>query len=171
MNAEAPTIRLATTADADVLVGLMSDFYAEADFTLSRPDATRAFATLLASPPLGAVWLAELNERAVGHVVVTVVFSMEFGGLRGMIDDLYVHRLFRNRGIGAALLAAARAGAIDRGLFALCVETGLEDHPARSLYARAGYVDSGHSLLVQPLRRPMHASASELTNEHPAADI
>jgi GNAT superfamily N-acetyltransferase len=134
----------------------MSEFYAEADFTLPPTAAVNAFATLLSSSELGAVWLAEVSQSAVGHVVLTVAFSMEYGGRRGFIDDLYVRPAFRNRGIGAALLAAARAGAVARGLGALCVETGLEDHPARSLYARAGYADSGHAFLVQPLGRAIH---------------
>ena len=158
MNNESAAVRPATLSDVDVLVALMSDFYAEAGFTLSTVDATRAFATLLGSSHLGAVWLAEVRGQAVGHVVMTTAFSMEFGGLRGFIDDLYVSRLFRDRGIGAALLAAARAGALERGLRALCVETGREDHPARSLYARAGYVDSEHALLVQPLQHPTHVT-------------
>ena len=155
-NGERATVRQATLSDVDILVMLMAEFYAEAGFTLSTADASRAFAALLGSPQLGAVWLADVAQRPVGHVVMTVAFSMEYGGLRGFIDDLYVNQLFRDRGIGAALLAAARAGALERGLRALCVETGREDHPARSLYARAGYVDSDHALLVQPLQQPMH---------------
>jgi GNAT superfamily N-acetyltransferase len=158
MTSESLTIRAATRADVVVLVALMSEFYAEANFTLPHAAASAAFTTLLASPELGAVWLAEVNERAVGHVVLTVAFSMEYGGRRGFIDDLFVEARFRGRGVGAALLAAARAGAVDRGLRALVVETGLEDHPARSLYARAGYVDSGHALLVQPLEPAIHAT-------------
>ena len=153
---ESPLIREATLSDVDSLVALTADFYAEAGFTLSATDATRAFTALLGSPQLGAVWLAEVAQRPVGHVVMTLAFSMEYGGLRGFIDDLYVNRVFRDRGIGAALLSAVRAGALARGLRALCVETGREDHPARSLYARAGYVDSEHALLVQPLQSPMH---------------
>jgi GNAT superfamily N-acetyltransferase len=152
------TIRVATDTDVPALVGLMAEFYAEAGFTLPTAPAARAFATLLAAPPLGAVWLAEQDEQAVGHVVLTVVFSMEYGGLRGFIDDLYVRPAVRGRGTGAALLAAARDGAIARGLRALCVETGLADHPARTLYARAGYVDSEHALLVQALAAPVHDS-------------
>lgn len=151
-------IRPATDADIDSLVALMVDFYAEASFTLSATPPTRAFVAFLATPSLGAVWLAEEDGLPVGHVVLTVAFSMEFGGLRGFIDDLYVRPSARGRGTGAALLAAARDGAIARGVRALCVETGLADHPARGLYARAGYVDSEHALLVQPLAAPMHAT-------------
>ena len=151
------TIRPATPADIHALVALMIDFYAEADFALSPAAPTRAFETLLAAPQLGAVWLAEEDGLAVGHVVLTVAFSMEFGGLRGFIDDLYVRPSARGRGTGAALLTAARSGALARGVRALCVETGLADHPARGLYARAGYVDSEHAFLVQSLGAPMHA--------------
>lgn len=152
------TIRPATDADIDSLVALMTDFYAEAGFTLSPAAPTRAFEALLASPSLGAVWIAEENGLAIGHVVLTLAFSMEFGGRRGFIDDLYVRPAARGRGTGAALLAAARSGAVAHGARAICVETGLADHPARGLYARAGYVDSEHALLVQPLAAPMHAS-------------
>jgi GNAT superfamily N-acetyltransferase len=150
------TVRPATTADAAVLAALMSQFYAESSFALPTTAAVPTFAALLASPELGAVWLAQSNEKVIGHVVLVVAFSMEYGGLRGFIDDLFVARTFRGRGIGGALLAAARAGAVARGLRALFVETGLEDHPARALYARAGYVDSAHALLVQPLLPPIH---------------
>ena len=151
-------IRSTTDADTHALVALTIEFYAEAGFPLSAAAPTRTFNALFASPSLGAVWLAEEDGVAVGHVVLTVAFSMEFGGLRGFIDDLYVRPAARGRGIGAALLAAAREGGLARGARALCVETGLADHPARGLYARAGYVDSEHALLVQPLAAPMHAT-------------
>ena len=149
-------IRPATRADVPALVALMAEFYAEASFTLGAGAAARAFEALLAAPASGAIWIAELGGEPLGHLVLTVAFSMEFGGLRGFIDDLYVRPAARNRGTGAALLEAARQGAIARGLRALCVETGLADHPARSLYARAGYVDSEHALLVQPLAAAVH---------------
>lgn len=59
---------------------------------------------------------------------------------------------------GFALPPATAAGAVGRGVRALCVETGGGDHPARALYARAGYVDSGHTFLILPLAAPVHAS-------------
>jgi ribosomal protein S18 acetylase RimI-like enzyme len=81
---------------------------------------------------------------------------MEYGGLRGFIDDLYVQPAARGRGAGAALLAAARSGAVERDVRALHVEVGPENEMARRLYARAGYVDSGHLFLSLPLAAPVH---------------
>jgi L-amino acid N-acyltransferase YncA len=77
---------------------------------------------------------------------------MEYGGLRGFIDDLYVRPAVRGEGAGAALLAAARAAAVERGVRALHVEVGPENLTARRLHARAGYVESGHLFLSVPRR-------------------
>jgi len=151
-------IRSATAADVATLVALMTEFYAEANFPLPSAPATRAFHTLLAEPKWGGVWLAEDAGTAVGHAVLTLSYSMEFGGMRGFIDDLYVRPGARGRGIGAALLAAVRTGCADRGVRALHVEVGPENLSARRLYERAGYADSGHLLLSLPLASPVHAA-------------
>ena len=150
-------VRPAGPADVRVLVGLMQTFYAEADFPLPAEPAAAAFTALLADPQLGGAWLAEDGDEPVGHLVLTRCFSMEYGGLRGFIDDLYVRPAVRGHGAGAALLAAARTEAARRGVRALHVEVGPDNQVARRLYARAGYADSGHLLLTLPLEKPVHA--------------
>src|SRR5215471_6944784 len=104
-------IRPAEAADVPVLVALMQSFYAEADYPLAAGPAARTFEALLADERLGGVWLAENDGDPVGHLVLTVSFSMEYGGLRGFVDDLYVRPSARGQGAGAGLLAAAQADA------------------------------------------------------------
>lgn len=152
----AEIIRPATDADVPSLVALMSAFYAESDFPLPAAPATRAFRALLADPRLGGAWLAEIDGEPVGHLVLTVCFSMEYGGLRGFIDDLYVQPAARGRGLAAQLLAAARAAAIERDVRALHVEVGPDNVVARRVYGRAGYSDSGHLFFTMPLADPVH---------------
>jgi GNAT superfamily N-acetyltransferase len=154
----ASRIRPANAADVLSLVALMTAFYDEAGFPLPAGPAARAFHALLSDPRLGGVWLAEEGGTPVGHVVLTACFSMEYGGLRGFIDDLYVQPSARGHGVGAGLLAAAREGATALGLRALHVEVGPENQVARRLYARAGYADSGHLLLSLPLAAPVHVT-------------
>lgn len=155
-----PVIRAATEADIPALVGLMTAFYAEADFPLPVEPATRAFRSLLRDSRLGAAWLAEVDGQPAGHLVLTVCFSMEYGGLRGFIDDLYVRPEVRGKGIAAGLLGAARAAAVERGVCALHVEVGPENHVALRVYERAGYRDSGHAFLSLPLAAPVHVTRS-----------
>jgi ribosomal protein S18 acetylase RimI-like enzyme len=150
-------IRSAAAVDVPALVALMTGFYAEAGFALPREPAERAFQALLADARLGGVWLCEIGGEAVGYVVLTVSFSMEYGGLRGFIDDLYVQHAARRQGAGEELLRAVRAAAGERAIRALHVEVGPENQTARRLYARAGYADSGHMLLSLPLAAPVHA--------------
>jgi len=156
-----PHTRPASRDDVPTLVALMQTFYAESDFPLPAAAAAAAFAALLADPRLGGAWLAEDGGEAVGHVVLTVCFSMEYGGLRGFIDDFYVRPSARGRGAGAALLAAAREGAVERGVRALHVEVGPDNAIARRVYGRAGYGESGHLFLSLPLAAPVHDAGYE----------
>lgn len=151
-------IRSATPADIPALVALMTTFYAESNFPLPSGPATRAFEALLADPSLGGVWLAECDGAAVGHAVLTIGFSMEYGGLRGVIDDLYVRPESRGQGAGGRLLDALRAAATARGVRSLHVEVGPDNARARRLYERAGYSESGHLPLRLPLASPVHAA-------------
>ncbi len=150
--------RRAAADDVPALVALMAEFYAEADFPLPAASAARAFGALLADPALGAIWLAGDGERPAGYAVLTVGYSMEYGGLRGFVDDLYVRPAARGRGVAAALLAAVRRGCAERGVRALHVEVGPDNDAARRVYARAGFADSGHLLLTLPLAPPVHAA-------------
>lgn len=151
-------IRPATPVDIPELVALMTAFYAHAGFTLPTEPAERAFQALLADARLGGVWLGETGTTAVGYAVLTVCFSMEYGGLRGFIDDLYVQDGARRQGAGEGLLGAVRTAADERGVRALLVEVGPDNQTARRLYARAGYAESGHIFLSLPLAAPVHAS-------------
>jgi len=154
-------IQPAAPIDIPELVALMTGFYAEADLTLPTGPAERAFQTLLSDARLGGVWLARIGRTAVGYAVLTVCFSMEYGGLRGFIDDLYVQYEARRQGAGAELLGAVRAAAGERGVRALHVEVGPDNQTARRLYARAGYAESGHLFLSLPLAAPVHATLTD----------
>jgi ribosomal protein S18 acetylase RimI-like enzyme len=133
-------VRAAAPIDVATLVNLMREFYAESGYALDEPWAARAFVTLLADPSQGAVWIVERDDAPIGHVVLSIRFAMEFGGLLGYIDDLYVRP--GDRGVGAAG-AALRAVVEDcrrRGCRAIEVEVSPDNAPAQSVYRRLGMV-------------------------------
>jgi len=149
--------RIASPGDVGALSSLMVEFYAESQFVLSRSAAERTFAALLAVPALGQVWLLGTGGQAAGFVVLTVSFSMEYGGLRGFVDDFFVSRRFRRRGLGALALQAVKDECVRRGVRALLVETGPTNDAALSVYRRAGFVDTEHALLKVELGQALHA--------------
>jgi ribosomal protein S18 acetylase RimI-like enzyme len=148
--------RLATLSDVDVLVRLMRDFYAESAFVLHERPAARTFAALLEDPRFGQVWMMEYDDRPAGFVVLTVGFSMEYGGLRGFVDDFYVAAPYRNRGLGHAALEEVKRACRNRGVRALLVEVSPDNEAALSAYRSVGFADMGHSLLKLELAPAVH---------------
>ena len=118
----------------------MREFYAESSYPLDDAWATAAFEHLLGEPSLGAVWLVEDGDARIGHVVLTVHFSMEFGGLCGTIDDLFVKPAYRMRGAGSAAIEAVIAECRCRGCRVLSVEVGTDNRAAKALYEKFGLV-------------------------------
>jgi ribosomal protein S18 acetylase RimI-like enzyme len=149
-------IQKATPDDIPTLVGLMREFYAEASFPLPERAASRAFGGLIADPALGQVWLIRSEGEPAGFVVLTICYSMEYGGLRGFIDDFFVAPAFRRRGLGAAALDTVKEECAARGVRVLLVETGHDNDAALGTYRRAGLKETDHLLLALPLASPVH---------------
>jgi hypothetical protein len=100
MSATGLAVREARAADVPAPVALMTEFYGEAGFALPREAAADAFAGLIAAPARGRVWLLLADGAASGYVVLTVAHAMEYGGLRGFVDDLFVRlAAVRARGV------------------------------------------------------------------------
>lgn len=143
-------IRRAGPRDIPVLLDLMRDFHAESGHALDRAAAGASFGALLDDDARGAVWLAEVSGAAIGHSVLTLRHAMEFDGLAGHIDDLYVAPNHRGHGVASALLAALRAECRGRGVRALLVEAGRDNDAALAVYRRLGLEEAeGNRVLLE----------------------
>lgn len=148
-------IEMATAADIPVLLDLMTEFYSEAGYTLDRGRAAKAFEDLIDDVRLGLVWLIRLEAQAVGHVVVTFRYGMEYDGLLGCVDDLFVQAAWRNRGIASAALVAVRDHCISSGVRAMTVEVGRENGAGHAVYRRVGFIElTDRVLLALALAEP-----------------
>jgi ribosomal protein S18 acetylase RimI-like enzyme len=149
-------MKRATAKDIEQLVALMDEFYAESNFRLNHQRATETFASLLADERMGCVWLLQKNSQAVGYVVATLCYSMEFGGQIAHVDDFFVRAPFRRAGLGSAALAAVRDFCAERGIRAIQVETGRDNVPAQAAYRRAGFTRVDRDLLTLQLAEATH---------------
>jgi len=105
---------------------------------------------------LGYVWVIQANGDDIGHVVVTLRFLMEYGGLIACLDDLYVAPPWRNQGLSTAALAEVRHFCEGVGVRAMTVE-GFGNGAAQKVYRRLGF-DEAHDrqLLALSLASPSH---------------
>jgi diamine N-acetyltransferase len=142
--------------DLERLTGLMTEFYADADFTLNPGRAAAAFRPLLDGDDLGSVWLLRSEGTAVGYIAVTFCWSLEFGGRCAYVDDLFVRRDFRRHGLGTAALQRVRAECEALGVRAIHVEVGHDNDAAQSVYRAAGLDQVDRQLLTLRLAAPTH---------------
>jgi GNAT superfamily N-acetyltransferase len=150
-------MRRALPNDLPVLIGLMSEFYAEAGYELNHTIAEKAFAAILADERLGYVWIIEEETRTLGHIVLTLRFGMEYGGLIACIDDLFVVKQSRNTGLSTAALTEVIAFCKDIGIRAITVEVGHGNGPAQAVYRRVGLTEApDRQLLALALLQPTH---------------
>jgi GNAT superfamily N-acetyltransferase len=149
-------VRCATAEDTQTLVELMADFYSEAEYVLNREHATRAFEALFADPQRGRTWIIAADSEDVGYVVLTFVYSMEYGGLTALVEDLYVRPESRNAGLGTAALAEVRLFCVGLGVRAMSVQVGRENGIAQSVYRRTGFATVDRRLMTLELASPTH---------------
>lgn len=150
-------MRQASPNDIPLLVGLMAAFYAEGGYDLNRVRAAGAFAAILADERLGYVWVIHAEQEDVGHIVLTLRYAMEYGGLIACLDDLYVRPDWRNQGLSTRALVDVRNFCQGRGIRALTVEVGHNNGPAQTVYRRAGFAEAAdRQLLALALAAPTH---------------
>jgi GNAT superfamily N-acetyltransferase len=135
----------------DALLDLSAQFYAREDVDWDRERAGRAAAELIAHPELGGIWLIESDGEAAGYFVLTVCFSLEFGGSFGLLDEVFVAESWRGRGFGTAAIEFAAAWCRERGMQALRLEVWTGNSGAIRLYERAGFALEQRHLMTRRL--------------------
>ena len=151
-------MRKARIDDIPLLLDLMEEFYAEAGYKLNRLHAEQAFANLLADDRLGHVWIIDEDGGDAGYLVLTLKYAMEYGGMIGCLDDLFVKPAFRNRGLSSEALRQVRTFCKQSGTRALTVEVGRDNGPAQTVYRRTGFEEMDRQLLTLPLDDPSHVT-------------
>jgi GNAT superfamily N-acetyltransferase len=150
-------MRRAVPDDIPILLALMSEFYAEAGYSLEHALAEGAFSALLSDERLGYVWLIDDGVKTVGYVVLTLRFGMEYGGLMGCIDDLFVVPQSRNKGLCTQALLQVLDFCKSTGIRAITVEVGYSNEPAQAVYRRVGLTEAAdRQLLALRLAAPTY---------------
>jgi len=150
-GARTTAFRRATAADVDGIVPLMRAFYADDGYAFDDAIARAALATLIAEPPRGAVWVADAGGEVAAYLIVTLGFSLEFGGLTAFVDEVVVAEGARSQGLGRAAMAVAEAYCRAAGVRAVHLEVEPEKDGAQRLYRTSGFVDHRRRLMTKRL--------------------
>lgn len=134
-----PTIRPATDADADSVIGIIDACYREYEGCVLLVDEEEpelkspasAFAAIG-----GAFWVAEDDDQGiVGTIAVAPADAPGYA----RIHKLYVAKAARGRGLGSRLCTVAEETAVEFGADWMVLYTDTRFTEAHRLYERLGY--------------------------------
>jgi ribosomal protein S18 acetylase RimI-like enzyme len=108
----------------------------------------RALGALIEDERFGWAWVME-DPGPVGYVVVTIGYSIEFGGRDAFVDELFVSAEARGRGLGTRALEIAAEACRAAGIVALHLEVDRGNTAAQRLYRRHGFVDHDRYLMTR----------------------
>jgi len=141
-------LHLAKPQHVDQVDALVAAFHAEHGITLSAEDRRAALTPLLEGIPHGAVYLIGPPRAPIGYVIVTFGWSIEFGGMDGFIDEIYVRPGVRGRGIASEVLLTLPRTLAAAGMKAIHLEVDANNQNARRLYKRSGFALRDHHALM-----------------------
>ncbi|MDW8807934.1 GNAT family N-acetyltransferase [Streptomyces scabiei] len=133
-----PQITIGDLADPRVLRLLedhLADMHAE-----SPPESVHALDVSGLQHPAVTFWIVSEGDTVLGCVALK-----ELDPTHGELKSMRTDAAARGRGLGRLLLEFVLAEAVARGYTRLSLETGSQEffRPARTLYARAGFAETG----------------------------
>ncbi|MFD1341855.1 GNAT family N-acetyltransferase [Litorisediminicola beolgyonensis] len=147
------SLHLATSEDTDRLLPLIAAFHAERGYETDLETRAEAVAPLLDGSPHGAIWIIGPRKAPVGYIAVCFGWSLEFGGLDAVIDEIYIRPAVRRRGMGSEALDGIAKALREAGVRAMHLEVAREDEQAQRFYARARFKPrDGYMFMSRVLR-------------------
>lgn len=146
-----PTYRAATLAEMPVLLELVREFHEFENLAFDPSLDRRVLEQIITDSTIGRIWIIDESNTAIGYVIVTFGYSLEFRGREACIDELYLRPAYRRHGIGTQTLQFVEA--MCRSLNIRCVNLEVDRHnnAAQMVYRKNGFDDRGYCLMTKSL--------------------
>ena len=145
---DAPAWQPAVAGDLPTLLPMARVFYRENHLPFSGARFAAQIRRLIREPVRGQVWVVLVAGSPAGYAITCNGFSVEYGGVTAMLDELYIDGAQRGRGLGTATLRFLRREARKAGLVRLFLEVVPGNAGAERLYRRTGYRNTGRTVLA-----------------------
>jgi GNAT superfamily N-acetyltransferase len=142
--------RPAQPQDSADLLSMMQQLQADDPWSVpfNQPATAKALVQLLEDASLGRVWIIVADGQNIGYIVMAFDYSLEYCGRGAWVDEVFVRRSYRGRGIGAQTLDFFCQQAAQLGVTAVHLEVN-HGNPAIELYRRHGFEDHQRYLMTK----------------------
>jgi ribosomal protein S18 acetylase RimI-like enzyme len=134
-----PIFERAQPEDVETLLPFIKAYYDFDGIPFDPLDVRRALGKLLDEPSLGRAWIIRDGVQAVGHVVLTFGYDLEFGGSVATVTEVYIVPTHRRLGIGKRLFDFLEDVCRDLGVAALELQVEQDNLEAQAFYSSVGF--------------------------------
>ena len=121
-------------ADISIITQMMQDFYAIDNYPMDIEVNKNLFQEFISNEHLGKSWLMYSENEIVGYIILTFIFSFEYGGKIAFVDELFIKETARGKGIGKEAIQFIQAEVPKLSLKLLYLEVEPHNENAQKLY-------------------------------------
>ena len=121
-------------ADIEVITQMMQDFYAIDNYPMDVEVAKTLFQEFISNEHLGKSWLIYSENEIVGYIILTFIFSFEYGGKIAFVDELFIKETARGKGFGKEAIQFIQSEVPKLSLKLLYLEVEPHNENAQKLY-------------------------------------
>jgi GNAT superfamily N-acetyltransferase len=146
------TFRPCGPKDHKKLLKLIVAYYRFDRIPYKLQSLSRGLDTLLRNLSLGQAWLMEAHKKPVGYTLLTYNFDLEYGGVEGMLTEVYVEKRFRERGVGTLALYEVEDFCRERGIRNVELQVLNHNKNAEKFYRKAGFRFLPRKVMIMQVR-------------------
>ena len=134
-------------ADISIITQMMQDFYAIDNYPIDVEVAKNLFQEFISNEHLGKSWLIYTENEIVGYIILTFIFSFEYGGKIAFVDELFIKETARGKGIGKEAIQFIQKEVPKLSLKLLYLEVEPHNENAQKLYLAHDFVIHNRKLM------------------------
>ena len=133
--------------DISTITQMMQDFYAIDNYQMDVEVAKNLFQEFISNEHLGKSWMIYSENEIVGYIILTFIFSFEYGGKIAFVDELFIKENARGKGIGKEAIQFIQREVPKLSLKLLYLEVEPLNENAQKLYLAHDFVIHNRKLM------------------------
>ena len=121
-------------ADIEIITQMMQDFYAIDNYPMDVEVTKTLFQEFISNEHHGKSWIIYSKNEIVGYIILTFIFSFEYGGKIAFVDELFIKETARGKGFGKEAIQFIQSEVPKLSLKLLYLEVEPHNENAQKLY-------------------------------------
>jgi len=133
------SFKRAEMSDMEILMEFIQEFCEVDHHPFDDSSVRVALTKIVSDDSLGRVWLIQHNSKAIGYIVLTFGYSLEYRGREAVIDEIYILESHRGQGIGKRAIEFVEEVSPSLEIKVLHLEVERENIAAQRFYQKVGF--------------------------------